>query len=263
LLEQANEFDPTYVLGETVIAYERMDDGIIRLVTNKGEHYTKTVILTAGNGSFAARPLGVADAERFEETNLHYFVNDMERFKDRQVVLLGGGDSAVDWSLMLEPIAKSVTLVHRRDKFRAHEHSVELLHDSSVNVMTPYTLESVTGETHIETLTFKHAESGEVVVVAADDVVCNFGFVSSLGPLKEWEVEFERNSIRVNSKMETAIPGVFACGDIATYEGRVKLIATGFGEAPIAVNQAKLLVDPSARHPQHSTSLFEKVTNHS
>lgn len=262
LLEQANEFDPTYVLGETVLAYERLDDGLIRLVTNKGEHYTKTVILTAGNGSFAARPLGVADAERFETSNLHYFVNEMDRFKDRQVVLLGGGDSAVDWSLMLESIAKSVTLVHRRDKFRAHEHTVELLHNSSVNVMTPYTLESVTGDDSIETLTFKHAETDEVIVVGADDVVCNFGFVSSLGPLKEWEVEFERNSIRVNSKMETAIPGVFACGDIATYDGRVKLIATGFGEAPIAVNQAKLLVDPSARHPQHSTSLFEKVKNH-
>ena len=176
------------------------------------------------------------------------------------MVIFGGGDSAVDWALMLEPIAKEVTIVHRRDKFRAHEHSVENLHNSKAIVKTPFVPAELIGDdSGIKqvVLTGVNGEGREAIDV--DAVICNYGFVSSLGPIKEWGLDIEKNSIVVNSKMETKIPGIYAAGDICTYEGKVKLIACGFGEAPTAVNNAKAFIDPKAKiQPLHSSSMFGK-----
>ena len=138
LKEQALYFNPAICLEEMVEELHVQTDGTIRLQTNKQQHLTKTVILTAGNGAFQPRKLSVDEAETYEKSNLHYFINDLEQFRDKQVVVCGGGDSAVDWALMLEPVAKEVTLVHRRDKFRAHEHSVTQLMQSTVQIKTPY-----------------------------------------------------------------------------------------------------------------------------
>ncbi|ERG68262.1 MULTISPECIES: NAD(P)/FAD-dependent oxidoreductase [Exiguobacterium] len=253
LKAQADQFEQDYRLGETVETVERLEDGTFQITTNKDEYHTKAIIITAGNGAFAARPLGLDGCEDY--ANLHYFVDNMEKFRDRRVMIAGGGDSAVDWALMLEGIAKEVHIVHRRDRFRAHEHTVEQMKASTINVWTPYNIESLSGETHIESVELTDKD-GESKFVEIDDLICNYGFVSSLGPIKNWGMEFEKNTIRVDSRMETTVAGIFACGDIATYEGKVKLIATGFGEAPIAINQVKQLVDPTARHPQHSTSVF-------
>lgn len=183
----------------------------------------------------------------------------MQYFKDKNVVIFGGGDSAVDWALMLEPIAQKVTIVHRRDKFRAHEHSVEMLKQSDVDIKTPYVpVELIGNGENIKQVVLQTTKGEETETIDVDEVIVNYGFVSSLGPIKEWGLEIERNSIVVNSKMETNIPGVYAAGDITTYEGKVKLIATGFGEAPTAVSNAKAYIDPTARlQPKHSTSLFE------
>jgi thioredoxin reductase (NADPH) len=171
------------------------------------------------------------------------------------VVVFGGGDSAVDWSLMLEPIAEKVTLIHRRDKFRAHEHSVERLKQSKVEVLTPYLPVELIGEENIEKVIVTDAKSGKLFELEVDDVLVNYGFVSSIGPIKDWGLEIENNSVVVNSKMETNIKGIFAAGDICTYEGKVKLIASGFGEAPTAVSNAKVHLDPRAKvQPLHSTS---------
>src|SRR5690606_4155030 len=173
-----------------------------------------------------------------------------------KVLISGGGDSAVDWALMLEPIAEQVTLVHRRDKFRAHEHSVELLKNSKVNVITPVEMESLNGTDRIESVTLKHSKTGEVQVIPVDAVIVNFGFVSSLGPIAEWGFEIDNGSILVDSRMETSIPGIFAAGDVTTYPGKVKLIAVGFGEAPTAVNNAKVYFDPDAKlSPGHSSNM--------
>lgn len=158
---------------------------------------------------------------------------------------------------MLEPIAEKVTIVHRRDKFRAHEHSVENLQNSKVDIKTPYVPAEIIGDDQkINQVVLQKVREEEKVTIDVDAVIVNFGFVSSLGPIKEWGLEIEKNSIIVNSKMETNIAGIYAAGDICTYDGKVKLIACGFGEAPIAVNHAKTFIDPKARQPVHSTTMF-------
>ncbi|GAA0350452.1 NAD(P)/FAD-dependent oxidoreductase [Oceanobacillus oncorhynchi subsp. oncorhynchi] len=258
LEEQANLFDPEIVLGQAIETVERLEDDSFRLVSNTGEvHLTKTMIITAGNGAFQPRRLNVGDSESYENTNLHYYVTDMNKYKDKHVAILGGGDSAVDWALMLEKVASKVTLIHRRDQFRAHEHSVEQLNASAVEKLTPYAPTAIVANEKIEKLILQKIKEEELIELEVDDVICNYGFISSLGPIKNWGLEIEKNSIVVNSKMETNIPGIYAAGDICTYDGKVKLIATGFGEGPTAINNAKNYIDPKARiQPKHSTAMF-------
>ena len=259
LKEQMAKFEPATALEQSVEKLEKLEDGTIKLTTDKEVHHTKTVIITAGNGAFQPRRLELESAAQYEGKNLHYFIDDLNQFAGQKVAVLGGGDSAVDWALMLEPIAEQVTIVHRRDKFRAHEHSVENLQNSKVDIKTPYVPTELIGDGNsISQIVLKDANSDETVNVDVDSVICNFGFVSSLGPIKEWGLEIEKNAIVVNSKMETTIPGVYAAGDICTYDGKVKLIATGFGEAPTAVNNAKSYMDPKAKtQPLHSSSMFK------
>jgi thioredoxin reductase (NADPH) len=257
LKEQMDQFKPAVALEQAVEKVEKQADGVFRLTTNSKVHYSKTIIITAGNGAFKPRKIELENAEQFEKTNLHYFVDDMNKFKGRKVLVCGGGDSAVDWSLMLEPIAEKVTLTHRRDKFRAHEHSVENLLNSSVDIKTPYVPVELIGDDRITQVVLENTKGEEKTVVDVDDVIVNFGFVSSLGPIKEWDLDLEKNAIVVNSKQETNIPGIYAAGDVCTYDGKVKLIVAGFGEGPTAVNNAKAYIDPKARlQPMHSTSMF-------
>ncbi|TDU13630.1 NAD(P)/FAD-dependent oxidoreductase [Bacillus subtilis] len=257
LKKQMEPFHPTICLEEAVDQVEKKADGIFKLQTNRGIHYTKTIIITAGNGAFQPRKLELNKAETFELTNLHYFVEDMDQFAGKRVVLFGGGDSAVDWALMLESVAEKVTLVHRRDKFRAHEHSIEQLMNSSVEVKTPYVPTEIIGDETITQMVVEHTKEGTQETIEVDDVIVNYGFISSLGPIKTWNLEVEKNAIVVNSKQETNIPGIYAAGDICTYEGKVKLIIAGFGEGPTAVNNAKAYMDPKAKvQPRHSTSHF-------
>ncbi len=260
LKEQMKKFEPTVSLEQSVEKLEKQPDGIFKLTTNSEIHYTKTVIVTAGNGAFQPRRLELDSAPQYEGKNLHYFIDDLNHFSGKKVVVFGGGDSAVDWALMLEPIAENVKIIHRRDKFRAHEHSVENLHNSKVEIKTPFVpAELIGNEEGISQVIIQDAKGEEKEAIDVDAVIVNYGFVSSLGPIKEWGLEIEKNNIVVNSKMETNIPGIYAAGDICTYDGKVKLIASGFGEAPTAVNNAKALIDPKARvQPLHSTSMFDK-----
>ncbi|WP_139490780.1 NAD(P)/FAD-dependent oxidoreductase [Brevibacillus dissolubilis] len=257
LKQQISHFHPTVCLEEKVeTVVKKEETNTFEITTDKASHQSKAVIITAGVGAFEPRRLDHPDAPRFEKSNLHYFVTDLNAFKGQKVVVFGGGDSAVDWALMLEPIAEKVTLVHRREKFRAHEHSVETLMSSNVEVRTPYELKSLEGEDKIERVTIVQAATGEEISYDVDAVIVNFGFISSLGPIKNWGLEIEKGSIVVNSKMETNIPGIYAAGDIATYPGKVKLIAVGFGEAPTAVNNAMTYVNPDAKiQPGHSSSM--------
>ncbi len=259
LKEQMAMFEPTICLEQAVEGLEKQADGVFKLTTNNEIHYSKTIIITAGNGAFQPRRLELENADKYEGKNLHYFIDKLERFRDKKVVICGGGDSAVDWALMLEPIAEKVSLVHRRDKFRAHESSVEELKNSAVELKTPFVpVEVVHDEEKITQLVLDEVRGDTKEVIELDELIVNFGFVSSLGPIKDWGLEIERNSIIVNSKMETNIPGIYAAGDVSTYEGKVKLIASGFGEAPTAVSNAKTYLDPKARvQPMHSTSMFE------
>lgn len=256
LEEQANLFDHTMVLGEAIQEVQRTDDDIFKITSDKDVHYSKTIIITAGNGAFQPRRLNINECDQFEGVNLHYYVQDMSQYTDKHVMLLGGGDSAVDWALMLEEVAKKVTLVHRRSKFRAHEHSVEKLMNSSVETLTPYIPTEIFGDDRIEKVKLEEVKGDKTIDLEVDSILCNYGFISTLGPIKDWGLEIEKNSIVVNSRMETNIPGIYAAGDINTYPGKVDLIATGFGEGPTAVNNAKQYIDPKARiQPKHSTAI--------
>jgi thioredoxin reductase (NADPH) len=259
LEEQLKLFDSTVVLSETIETVEKLEDGTFKLTAahNGNVHYSKVIIVSAGNGAFEPRRLNIKNCERFEKTNMHYFVTDMHRYENEHVAILGGGDSAVDWALMLEPIAGKVTLIHRRDEFRAHEHSISLLEKSSVDVITPYIPTDLEGNEKIERLVLQETRGEKMMKIDVDSVICNYGFISKLGPIANWGLDIERNSIKVNQKMETNIPGIYAVGDINTYDGKVKLIATGFGDGPTAVNNAMQYINPKARiQPRHSTSMF-------
>lgn len=258
LKEQMAQFNPKICLQQTVKDLDIKEDGTIKLTTDIEEHLTRTVIITAGIGAFNARKIGLEGSEKYENKNIHYFIDDLEKFRNKKVMVCGGGDSAIDWALMLEPIAEKVILVHRREKFRAHEHSVTQLDSSNVTLKTPYVpVELVGNDDRINKVILERVTVGTEEAIEVDEVIINFGFVSSLGSIKNWGLEIEKNSIVVNSKMETNIPGVYAAGDICTFDGKVKLIATGLGEAPTAVNNAKSYLDPKAKvQPLHSTSVF-------
>ncbi|KWX77505.1 ferredoxin-NADP reductase [Paenibacillus riograndensis] len=256
LSRQMELFQSDIRLEEKVVSLKKQDERHFVITTDKAEYHSKAVVITAGVGAFEPRRLELPEAARFEKANLHYFVSDLNAFKDKKVLISGGGDSAVDWALMLEPIAEQVTLIHRRDKFRAHEHSVENLMASKVNVITPSEITGLHGEEFITKVTLSHIKTKETQELEVDSVIVNFGFVSSLGPIAEWGIDIESNSIVVDSRMETSIPGIFAAGDITTYPGKLKLIAVGFGEAPTAVNNAKVYIDPEAKlSPGHSSNL--------
>lgn len=256
LSKQMEMFDSTICLEEKVLNVVKKDERLFEVTTDKGVHLTKAVIITAGVGAFEPRRLELPEAAKYEKRNLHYFVSDLNKFAGQKVLISGGGDSAVDWALMLEPIAEEVTLIHRRDKFRAHEHSVENLMNSKVKVVTPTEITALHGDTGIEKVTLTDVKTKESQTIDVDAVIVNFGFISSLGPISEWGIHIENGSIIVDSRMETSIPGIFAAGDITTYPGKLKLIAVGFGEAPTAINNAKVYVDPTAKlSPGHSSNM--------
>ncbi|WP_168122133.1 NAD(P)/FAD-dependent oxidoreductase [Paenibacillus sp. HB172176] len=256
LREQLELFRPETCLEEKVLNVTKLEERLFEVETSKTVHYAKSIIITAGVGAFEPRRLDLPEAHRFESANLHYFVGDLQRFRGKRVLLSGGGDSAVDWALMLEDIAEEVVLIHRRDKFRAHEHSVQRLMSSKVKVVTPTEIIALHGEALIQKATLRHITSGEETEVEADAVIVNFGFLSSLGPIKDWGIQIEGGSIVVDTRMETSVPGIFAAGDITTYPGKLKLIAVGFGEAPTAVNNAKVYVEPGSKlSPGHSSHM--------
>ncbi|CAM3156848.1 NAD(P)/FAD-dependent oxidoreductase [Filibacter tadaridae] len=256
LVTQAHYSKPEILLGETALTATRDGDHFV-LKTDKGVHLTRTILITAGIGAFQPRKIGLPEEISFEGKTLHYSIKDLESFKDKNVLVCGGGDSAVDWALMLEDIAASVTLVHRRERFTAHETSVNQLMESKVNVLTSRAIKVIEGNDGIVRGVILADKEGTEERLPVEHLIVNYGNISSLGSLKEWGFEMDRNSIKVNTRMETNIEGIYAAGDITNYDGKVKLIAVGLGEAPIAVNHAKSHIDPKARvQPLHSTSVF-------
>lgn len=257
LIAQMEIFEQTVVLGQTVQNINKQSDDTFVIETDEEIHYSKTIIITGGIGAFEPRKLKIEEAEQYEGKNLHYFVDDIKNFKDKNVLICGGGDSAVDWALTLADDA-NVTLTHRRDKFRAHEHSVSELLASAVNIHSSFEVAELRGDgDKIRQAVLQEVKGTEQIVVDVDSVIVNYGFISSLGPIKNWGLDITRNSILVNPRMETNIPGIYAAGDITSFEGKVKLIVIGFGEATTAVSNAKSFIDPKARlQPKHSTDMF-------
>ncbi|EXJ22920.1 Thioredoxin reductase [Alkalibacterium sp. AK22] len=256
LTAQMQHFDQTLCLEEEVLGIEKLDDQLFQIETTKGAHFSKTIILTTGQGSFQPRKLTLDSAEQYEKTNLHYIVKNLEQYRNKSVVICGGGDTAVDWALTLEPIAKKVTLIHRRERFRAHEGSLEMIKSSSVEILTPFVPHRLIGEENLTSVEFKKSRGEDTIELDLDYFIVNYGFVSSIGPIKDWNLQLEKTDIIVDSRMETSIKGIYAAGDSTTFDGKIKLIATGFGEAPTAVNHAIHSIYPKEHaQPIQSTKL--------
>jgi len=241
LVAQAAPFDPVYVLGHQAVGLER-GDGTFAVTTSEGVRIeTRAIVITGGIGTFTPRPL--PSGQEFVGRGVVHFVPDPSVYKGLNVVVVGGGDSALDWALMLEPIAKSVTLVHRRAQFRAHPHSVELVKSSTVQIVTDAQISGLLGSPAL--FEAQVSVNGDVQSLPCDKLVAALGFTANLGPLLEWGIEIVgRRHIKVDTKGATTVPGVYAAGDIVDYEGKVRLIATGFGEVATAVNNAAAYLNP-------------------
>lgn len=255
--EQGLQYGAEVHLGEKIVTLERHDERIWKMTSEKGNvHLSRTVVITAGAGSFSPRKLPLPGIERWEGRGIHYFVKRLEDFARKRILIVGGGDSAVDWALHLEPIAQHITLIHRRDRFRAHEESVQQLLKTSVEVNLFWEVGAVYGDEHVHGVRIFNNKTQETRDLEVDEIILSLGFHADLGPIKTWGLEMEGGSIRVNSRMETNLPGVYAAGDVCTYDGKLKLIATGVGEAAIAVNHAKTYIDPTSRaFPGHSSDM--------
>ncbi len=251
LVEQAASADPTYLLGRTATALKTDDDGVVMQLEDGTTLESKVVIITAGIGKFSPRPLPAGDG--WEDRGLVFFVPSFAEYAGRDVVIVGGGDSAFDWAQALEPIANHVTLVHRRDQFRAHQATVDAVMASRTEVITKAQVTALQGEHHVSSVEIT-TNDGEVLERPAQAVVAALGFVADLSAMKEWGIEFDKRHIKVDTAMRTNVPRIFAAGDITEYEGKVRLIAVGFGEVATAVNNAAPLIFPDqGTFPGHSS----------
>lgn len=256
LIEQGLQFEPEVVLEDTATSLEKTDEGYV-LRTARGESYpTRTIIISAGAGAFQPTKIGVPREEELFGLGIYYGVKDKSAFAGKTVAIVGGGDSAFDWALNLEEVAGPMALIHRRDVFKAHEDSIEKVKASRVEMKLWHAVKELHGEDRLTGVTLENTQTKETHHHECDAVIVNIGFKSSLGPIKEWGLEIEKNQIKVNERYETNLPGVFAVGDVCNFPSKLKLIATGVGEAATAVCFAKTYLDPSAKlFPGHSSDM--------
>jgi ferredoxin/flavodoxin---NADP+ reductase len=245
LLAQAAPHAPQYLLGHQAVGLERVvgdgEGAQFAVTTSEGMRIEcRAIVITGGIGTFSPRPLPAG--EEYLGRGLFHFVPDPSAYEGQHIVVVGGGDSALDWALMLEPIGKSVTIVHRRGEFRAHPHSVDLLKASSVSMLTDAQISAVRGEPEVAEVDID--VKGEITTLPCDKLVAALGFTANLGPLMEWGIDIQKRQIVVDTQGRTTVPGIYAAGDIVDYDGKVKLIATGFGEVATSVNNAAAYLNP-------------------
>jgi thioredoxin reductase (NADPH) len=253
LAEQAGRFEPRYFLGEAACSLRYSDDGAPVVTAASGTRLrARFVVVTGGIGTFTPRRMpALAD---YEGSGLAYFVPRPEDYRDKDVVIAGGGDSAFDWALTLSPVARSVTLVHRREKFRAHEALVREVTGAGVAVITSAEIVAASGETGIEAVDVLSKTTREATRLKAQAVVAALGFTADISALEAWGLEVADRRVTVGTTMATSLPRVYAAGDITEYPGKVRLIAVGFGEAATAVNNAVAALDPAVPlFPGHSS----------
>jgi ferredoxin/flavodoxin---NADP+ reductase len=259
-VQALEQFDVPVHLDCTAQSLEYDGDELV-LRTDDGELRSRTLIVAGGHGAFEPRRLPTSDVDMapWEGRGAHYIVGDKSEFAGRRVVIVGGGDSAFDWVVNLVETAARVTLVHRREGFRAHEATVaevmEHVDAGRVDLRVPYVIRRVHGDDAIEAVELHHKENGDVETLACDSVLLQLGFITKLGPLKDWGFAIEKGSLVVDPLMRTNLDRVWACGDITTFDGKLKLIATGFAEAAIAVAQAVHHIRPETKiQPAYSTN---------
>lgn len=264
LVQQASQWNPAWALGERAEKLARVplprgegSGECWAIETGKGRHLSRTVVITAGIGAFEPARLANESVQRFEGRGVEYLVRDLQAYAGRRVLVVGGGDSAVDWALALEPIAKQVTLIHRREGFRAHDTSVNALKTARVDVRLFHEIRRLEGRTRLErALLFDNRTQAEAEI-ALDDAILALGFKADLGPIREWGLEtIGRRYLKVNSRMETNLPGVYAAGDVALQEelDPLNLIVVGYGQVTVAVNYAYTVLRPGGKvFPGHSS----------
>jgi thioredoxin reductase len=260
LIEQGLQFGADVRLEEQVQGLKHEADGGFVIATNRDSYPTKIILIAAGKGAFAPRSLECPGYDELLGKGVAYHVKDPTEYHGKKVLVVGGGDSAVDWVLNLKGKTTRLILIHRRDGFRAHAHSMKLLREAvdsgDIEMLTHKEVRSIDGEACVTGVTIFDNRSNEETHFDVDAVIALIGFKPDLGPLADWGLAFEKHSIKVNNKLETNIAGIYAAGDIATYEGKLELIATGFSEAAMAVNHAVHTINPTARYnPGHSTNL--------
>ncbi|WP_282938587.1 NAD(P)/FAD-dependent oxidoreductase [Paenibacillus sp. RC67] len=253
LVEQGLTFNPEVVLNEKVQSITRNDEGVFELSTASGQkHYSKTVIVAVGSGILKPAKLEIEGAERYEVSNLHYTVKSLKQFKDRTVVISGGGNSAIDWANELEPIARQVYLTYRKDSLSGHESQITQLKNSSVICYFQTTITRLmanAGHEAIERVELTHQDSGEVTYLPIDEVVINHGYERDTNLLENSSLNIDiadNYYIAGNSTSESSVPGLYAAGDILMHDGKLHLIAGAFQDAANAVNKAKQFIQPDA-----------------
>lgn len=251
LLEQGKQFQPGFTLGERAETIEKQEDGSFIVTTNKGtQHHAPIVAIAGGLGSFEPRKPQIEGIEKYEDKGVAYFIKDPEVYRNKKVVIAGGGDSALDWSIFLADIASKVTLVHRRNEFRGALDSVEKVQElkllNKINLITPAEVTALKGENYLEGVSV--IKEGEQIDIEADYFIPLFGLSPKLGPISNWGLEIEKNAIKVDTlDYQTNIPGIYAIGDVNTYEGKLKLILCGFHEATLMCQSAYKLLNPGKK----------------
>ena len=253
LEEQIEPFQPGFTLGESAVSIEKTEDDHFIVTTDQGtQHQAPVVAIAGGLGTFEPRKPPIKNLEQYEEKGVHYMVKNPEYFRDKTVVIAGGGDSALDWTIFLEKIAASVTLVHRRNEFRGALDSVEkvqeLKNKGRINLITPAEVTALKGEEKLEALTVSH--QGNSKDLECDAFIPLFGLTPKLGPIADWGLEIEKNAIKVDNSLDyqTNIPGIYAIGDVNTYPGKLKLILCGFHEATLMCQSAFKRIHPDKRN---------------
>jgi ferredoxin/flavodoxin---NADP+ reductase len=259
LNEQMMQYSPALALGEQARELHRESDGTFTLVTDQARHATRAVVIAGGIGCFTPRKLERAECAAYEGRGLHYVMENPAQYAGKNVAIVGGGDSAVDWANHLAGIGAKVYVIHRRAQFRAHEASVEQMLPR-VELRAPAQIKEIRGQERVESLVLAGSADRDEEVIAVDAVLAFLGFVSNMGPLASWGLETNKNNILINHRCETNLPGVYAIGDCAYFEGKVKLIAVGFGEAATAINNLAVYLDPTKSvFPGHSSNQKESA----
>ncbi len=256
LMEQCRQFQPGFTLGERAETMEKQADGTFIITTNKGtKHQAPVVAIAGGLGSFEPRKPPISNISNFEDHGVEYIIKDPEIYRDKNIVIARGGDSALDWSIFLSKIASKVTLIHRRNEFRGALDSVEkvqeLKNKGLVNLVTPAEVTSILGHNHVTGVTVKKSsDSDEEFNLMCDHFIPLFGLSPKLGPIANWGLNIEKNAIKVNNSLDyqTNIPGVFAIGDVNTYPGKLKLILCGFHEATLMCQAAYRIINPGKKY---------------